>query len=272
MIQVTDCRHGRMMYMDNDKWIGKSYAIYGECLQNEIDFISHFVKPGDVVIDGGANMGAITIPLAQMVGDNGHVYAFEPQRHIRHILCGNIALNNLYNVTVEERPLWEHPYAFLWTPKSKREWYEVPDQHMAGVEMSEEETPDGDPTIGTTIDCLELERLDFIKLDIEGAEPRALRGAKKTIEKCQPVMLIEAIPPTDEEIFKVLNSMDYAHRHIRLRYFNPNNWRGVKDDVLKEDNDPNPMISLDILCYPKSKPDVEFQFFKAASNSTCIIS
>jgi FkbM family methyltransferase len=250
------------MYMDNDKWIGKSYAIYGECLQSEIDFISHFVKPGDVVIDGGANMGAITIPLAQMVGDEGHVYAFEPQKQISYILRGNVALNDLYNVTVYEAGLGLQG-CLLWRPKNRREWYETPDQHMAGVELATEDTPDGDCISSMSIDEMSLNRLDFIKLDIEGAEPKALSGARKTIEHHQPVMFIEAVPPA-EEIVDFLKSINYDHHFVSLKFFNPNNWAGVDEDFLKEDNDPNLMLTRDIICYPKDS-EWEFTYYKACS-------
>ena len=64
-----------------------------------------FVQTGDTVIDGGANIGAFTIPLAKQVGSTGHVYAFEAQRVLSQILHTNVVMNELFNVHVLNQAL-----------------------------------------------------------------------------------------------------------------------------------------------------------------------
>ena len=70
-------------------------AKLGEWSELEYTFFSHFVQKGDIVIDGGANIGAFTIPLAKKVGKSGVVYAFEAQRVLSQLLSANVALNEV---------------------------------------------------------------------------------------------------------------------------------------------------------------------------------
>ena len=60
-----------------------------------------------------------------------------------------------------------------------------------------------------TLDTLGLERVDLIKLDVEGMEEEALEGAKETIKRCKPVMYIETVKSDKEKIIKWCEALDY---------------------------------------------------------------
>jgi len=272
MIGLNACRHGTMMYLPNDKWIGRSFELYGEALESEVQVISRFVKPGDVVIDGGANMGAITIPLAMMVGEEGHVHAFEPQEFIRYVLCGNVALNSLYNVTIYDRPLSDSDDHLLYCINKQLKnddgvyFYDEQGQHYGGLYLTPEKRFDDDVPLKTmTIDSMFLPKLDFMKLDVEGCEIATLRGAQETIKKHQPIMVLESMPWDAPKIIDYLKSIGYVHQSVRLRYFNPDNWSGYDRDELREQHDlDTPMMSSDMVCYPESRRgELDMVFFKA---------
>ena len=74
-----DFRYGKIMYNQLDQFIGKSLRLYGEYSQGEADIFEQIVKPGHIVVEAGANIGSHTIHLAQLAGDQGQVWAFEPQ-------------------------------------------------------------------------------------------------------------------------------------------------------------------------------------------------
>ncbi len=263
MIKCDQCRYGPMMYLSNDKWIGKSFDLYGETLESEIQLIRYFARPGDVVIDAGANIGGVTIPLAQMVGEAGHVHAFEPQEFIYYVLCGNIALNDLYNVTAHNRPLDSSSGKLLYCVNKQLKniygvsFYDEEGQHHGGLPMKKEPRFDNDVTVLTkSIDDLHLDRLDFIKMDIEGAELDALQGAEQSIQEHQPVMLVEAMPKLAPKIVEYMESINYAYQEVRLAFFNKNNWKRNEVDHLRESHNPDaPMMSSDMMCYPESKQD-----------------
>jgi tRNA G46 methylase TrmB len=92
------CRYGTMLYNIHDAYIGRSLDLYGEFSEGEVDVFRQMVKPGQVVLDVGANIGAHTLFLARAVAPGGQVLAFEPQRLVYQTLCASLALNHITNV------------------------------------------------------------------------------------------------------------------------------------------------------------------------------
>ena len=91
-MKVNKTRNGEMMFMENDLQIGQSLTKYGEANYFKTEFLKKLVSEKDVVVDVGANIGSVTIPLAQAVPE-GYVLALEPHTFSYFMLCGNIALN-----------------------------------------------------------------------------------------------------------------------------------------------------------------------------------
>ena len=96
---ISEFKYGKVIYNTNDYYMGTCISEYGEYCDEEIKLINLLVRKGDTILDIGANIGLMTIPFSKMVGSDGKVISYEPQPEIYHILCGNIAINNLYNVT-----------------------------------------------------------------------------------------------------------------------------------------------------------------------------
>jgi FkbM family methyltransferase len=182
-LSIRRCRHGTMMYLRNDVYIGRSLNDYGEYSEPEVDLFRQFLKPGDVALDVGANIGAHTIPMAQIVGPSGLVYAFEPQRIVFQILCGNIALNELGNVEALQKGAGQ---------SSDRNRIAALDygarNNYGGLSIGGDR---GEKVEIIAIDELALSKVGLIKIDIEGMELEAVRGAKTTIERCRPVLYVE---------------------------------------------------------------------------------
>ena len=79
---------------------------YGSCEPEVMHVMDRVIGEGDTVVDVGANIGLFTLLMAQMVGPNGSVHAFEPGANNLMKLRANVALNKLANVVVHEMPLW----------------------------------------------------------------------------------------------------------------------------------------------------------------------
>lgn len=265
MNKVKDCRYGKMIYNTLDAWVGRSFDLYGEFSEHEIGFLLSQIKPGDVVIDVGANIGAMTIPFAQKLDKTGYVVAFEPQEFVFQTLCGNVAINNLHNVKLFQRAVNDLPNSILHVPNINYE----KEGNFGGVEMSEQCGPSmaaSYPVSTMTIDQLKLSKVSLIKIDVEGMELAVLKGAQTTIDKHKPLLYLEC----DREentiaILQYLESLGYDYKLHSPPLFNQNNITGNLTDVLLVEG--KRVISLNLFCFHKNRPiDLnEYEFFSPAA-------
>jgi FkbM family methyltransferase len=151
------------------------------------------IPPDAVVLDVGAHAGQYTKLFAKLA-PRGRIYAVEPQSYARRILRVALALNRLGNVTILPLALGAKPgRARLTIPVKGSGSYGFGLAHLgpatrAGEAETEEVAVD---TIDDLARRLKLERLDFIKADIEGFEQAMIEGARKTLARLKPALLIE---------------------------------------------------------------------------------
>lgn len=152
---------------------------------------------GGVILDVGANIGALTLPLAVMAAENGKVYAFEPTDFAFRKLLRNIALNPDLSRRIEAAQV------FLGDGSSST----APDSIPASWPLREKRGLDplhgGRPETlrGAQRDTLDQwmarnnpARIDLIKLDVDGHETEVLRGAEKLLRRFRPPMVAEFAP------------------------------------------------------------------------------
>ena len=183
-IRLKRCREGALIYNINDWYIGRALDKYGEISRGEALFLSQVIRPGMTVVEVGANIGLLTVPFARFVAPGGKVIAFEPQRIVYQMLCGNIALNALDNVFAHNTAVGRAPGSISVPPVN----YEQPG-NFGGVELGRSAT--GEPVPLVTIDSLALERCDFMKIDVEGMELDVLVSAAETLRRFRPRLYIE---------------------------------------------------------------------------------
>ena len=176
-----------------------------------LDVRRHHYGDGVVAIDGGANIGVHTIEWAKKMHRWGKVLAFEPQERIYYALCGNIALNNCSNTSAVHAALAHEP-GFMDMPLLD---YDKPASFgslsLDGASQDVGQEPMGTiPVNVVSIDALQLKRLDFLKLDVEGAELSALQGARDTIGRTLPVMLIEHLKTGVQPLQELLEPQGYV--------------------------------------------------------------
>lgn len=143
--------------------------------------ILRLVKPGMKVFDVGANAGFYTLAFALLVGDRGHVWAFEPLAENLRNLKRHIALNNLTNVTIVEAAVSESVGIARFASGESNSMGRLAEGGNFDV-----------PTVSMDEFCVEIgiECPDVIKLDIEGGESLALKGAARVIEQGKSTILL----------------------------------------------------------------------------------
>lgn len=153
--------------------------------------IERYLQPGGTFVDAGANIGFFTVTGANIVGPAGRVIAVEMIDETAAILRNHVAMNGLHNVTVVEQAL---------AARSGEEVVaHLPLDHVGQATLLAE-TLHGAKTrevrvTTTTLDALtqDIERIDLMKIDLEGAEAMALEGAQKMLQRTRRV-IFEARP------------------------------------------------------------------------------
>ncbi|MGH7013913.1 MAG: FkbM family methyltransferase [Stellaceae bacterium] len=162
-LRAKRCRHGVMLYLATDRYVGGSLDLYGEFSEAETALFAQIVKPGMTVLDLGANMGAHTVYFAQAVGRGGRVIAFETQRIIHQILCANVVLNAPSNVFTHQACVGREAGNVLVPPLN----YGATN-NFGGLALGAFTAGETVPQV--TLDSLALDRCHFVKIDIEGME------------------------------------------------------------------------------------------------------
>lgn len=165
----------------------------------EITGLSWFCR-GGVVLDVGANVGSHAINFARVASQ---VLAFEPHPHTYWNLCANVLLNQALNVT----PL---NFALGSRSGSTTVWNIDPTRPNTGMGICVDV---GDLVVPIrTIDELQLDRVDFIKIDVEGHELEVLRGAVETLTRLSPIVFAE-IHASDllDPIMELMDQAAYHH-------------------------------------------------------------
>jgi FkbM family methyltransferase len=170
---------------------------------------------GVVAIDCGANIGVHTVEWANAMTGWGSVLAIEAQERIYYALAGNIAINNCFNAIAihaavsSEAGTLEIPNPNYLVPSS---FGSLELRQRAGNEFIGQPIDYAQNTVvirKLSIDEIGLPRVDFMKIDIEGMEMEALEGARQTIERSRPMMLIERIKADPTQLIKWLEQRGY---------------------------------------------------------------
>jgi FkbM family methyltransferase len=210
-----------------------------------------FLRPGDTVVDVGANVGNFTLAFAAAVGDGGRVLAFEPQRFCFLCLCANIAVNSLIHF-VEPYQLAVGERAGMVDVPTLNPLQEI--TNYGGVSLLDAHTTPVEQAGMVTIDSLELPGLRLLKADVEGMEPAVLRGARETLRRLRPVIWTECLADrgTRGELQAFFQELGYRAWLCCTPIFSPENSRGCRHNMFGAMQDHN------VLALPREAPVPEW--------------
>lgn len=186
---------GHKMYLGSNDSL--QLSINGVYEELETDIVKKEVKPGDIILDIGANIGYYTLIFAKLVGKNGKVFAFEPEPLNFELLQKNVKMNNYDNVIFEQKAISNvNGTIKLYISKIRTGMHRIykskhTTENFVNVPMIklDEYLKKNDY----------LKKINFIKIDIEGSEFGALQGLKNTLKNNNLKILIEFIPDSIRE-------------------------------------------------------------------------
>lgn len=182
-----------------DMVVSNRVRLFGSYDHGELAILKQLLLPGQTFVDVGANVGALTVPLAAHVGEEGFVYAFEPFRQVFQYLNANVAVNGLSNVQTEQAALSDAS-----SPAQVRApaptllgglnvgMYGVfkGDSNEPNVQTSQLREKMEDIAV-RTLDSYDLPGADLLKIDVEGHARNVILGSLETIKKHRPVLWFE---------------------------------------------------------------------------------
>lgn len=240
-----DFRFGKIMYNVLDEYMGKSFKLYGEYSPGEASLFADLLHPGDVVVEVGANIGAHTVRLAQLVGKEGRVLAFEPQRLCFQLLNGNVAINSLTNVYTYQKCVGAtagHMVVPELSPDEVHNW--------GGVSLENIKGNEGEQVECITLDSLNLTKCKLLKLDVEGMEPQVLQGAVNLLDKCHPLIYTEIDRENKKaEVIAFLRARGYKiYEHKPPLYDSGNYFHNPHNEFMRQGAQ---IVSFNALCVPQ---------------------
>lgn len=195
-------RKGLHWELDLREGIDFSIWLLGSFEPETVNCYSRIIKPGDTVLDIGANVGAHTVPIARLVGEKGKVFAFEPTDYA----FGKLRKNVLANPALTDRVkglqmMLVDKVDGLTPPPLYSSWPLAQEDGLHTEHQGKLMSTDGAKatTLDAALEQLAPERVDCIKLDIDGFECQMLRGAGKTLDRWHPVIVMELAPYVLEE-------------------------------------------------------------------------
>ena len=181
-------------------------------LRNQPEYYAHylaleFIKPGDTVIDIGANLGYYARPFAKKVGVTGKVLSVEPIALYREVLENNVA--GLTQVTILPYALGETEGTIqMGNPSADKHRHGlmrvlIDDEVKANAEVYEVAVKNPMQLFGR------LEKVDYIKCDIEGYEVPVIPALRPLIEKLRPIMQVETEGDNKNVLMRLFREVNY---------------------------------------------------------------
>lgn len=233
------------IYPSNEVY--RSLFVRGVYDPNLLVAVTSLLKEGDVLVDVGANMGMFSLLAAKHVGEQGRVLAVEPSSRDFERLVENVKLNNLEHIITTTRCSISDKAGKVQIAIAAEERSGLNtigrEFSSKGVEKISIEDVDSQ-TIDQLVLSENLHRLDVLKLDVEGSEVLALKGAYLTIKTFRPAIILgsnentlEACGSNISELANIINDINYkAYRIVEdLNNFcleEVHDIQNIKDNVI----------------------------------------
>jgi len=209
----------------DDAGIGIGYNLLekSQCDPDEVavelallDLARIFRGAGVVAVDCGANIGGHAVEWARAMSGWGAVHAFEAQERLFYALCGNLALNNCFNAQARHAAVGAQPGTLrVPVPDYLRpgsfgslELRQRCDTEFIGQDIDYSDAATREIPM-LSLDSLPWSRLDLIKIDVEGMELEVLEGARHSITRWRPMLVLEALKGEKEKLRPWLESLGY---------------------------------------------------------------
>ena len=179
------------------KGLALTISHYGTYEELEAKIMEEKIKVGSIVVDVGANIGLHTLNMARIVGNTGRVFAFEPDPSNFEILGENVKINNYQNIILEEKAVGDkHGRVTLYQSDNPGNHRLFPQTKQTKGEVEVELTSLDKYFIDSNL----AEKINFIKIDVEGLEFSVLNGMKNILKNNKKIKILFEFMPDIMEV------------------------------------------------------------------------
>lgn len=240
-ISFVDGNYGAFLVLEKDRPVSYDIKHYGGWGDLQVAQFRKLVRPGTTVADVGANLGHHTVVLSGLVGKQGAVLAFEPQKRVHRILQANLALNLCDNVEAYEFALGSEDADAQMLPQD----YDSVEWNVGGLSVATangklEFREGGLPIKLRRLDDIARGRnLDFIKSDAQGFDFAVFLGGVEVLKNDKPIIVAEVAPSAMKaaghdylDFYRFLQDLGYAITDPDRPDFAvaPRTWSGRSDE------------------------------------------
>lgn len=193
--RLIEGRHGHFLALRTDIGVADELAATGVWEQDQVELFARLVRPGETALDIGANIGHHTVALSKMVGETGHVVAFEPQMQMFNLLNANIVLNRCRNVRPFNLALGSSHDQMRMSAISYDDFMPFGSlgiQRQAGGRGESIEVAPLDDVMRKL--SLGDSPVSLMKVDVQAHELYVLQGARDFLRQAQPSISFEVAP------------------------------------------------------------------------------
>ena len=234
------------------KGLALAVSHYGTYEELEAKIMEEKITAGSIVVDVGANIGLHTLNMARIVGNTGQVFAFEPDPSNFEILRKNVKINNYQNIILEEKAVGDkHGRVTLYQSDHPGNHRLFPQTKQAKGEVEVELTSLDKYFIDSNL----AEKINFIKIDVEGLEFSVLNGMKNILKNNKKIkILFEFMPKNIIEVgFVPIDLLNYITSNDFKLYCIDEKTKKLlhvsnNEEILKLCSSTNNTISRNLFC------------------------
>jgi FkbM family methyltransferase len=242
-------KHAGKMELQTNEYIDHWLYTGADFEPHVVRLFLKYLSRGNNVMDVGANIGYFTLIASHLIRDEGIVYAFEPSPANNQKLRRNIELNKIHNVIVSANAVSDTTGIATFSIPSG----EIKNSGRSSFRTLEEDCLQLEvKTISIDAELRNYKKIDLIKMDIEGAEARALAGMAELIKRDQPVIIMEL---SNSYLQQLGSSADAViHFFLSLEYVI---YLAGEEIIQLKSNSQLQNDQYDILCLPMGKEYIE---------------
>lgn len=202
---------GIILELRLDDWIQENIYFIRNYEKAELTIFKNVLKKEDLFIDIGANFGLYSLIASKIVSDEGSVICFEPFSTNYNVLKKNVALNNISNIKLENKAVGE-------VNTKTNIYYNDVEKNLGMATLIYNENSRKEEveiiSLDSYVELNSINRINVIKIDVEGFEYNVLKGMENTLRKYKPTLFIEILEDENKLIDNYLFELGYQKHFI----------------------------------------------------------